>query len=72
MFRWVLRRRSTVIVVPNAGMKWKSMKQLLMLKLQWLSLKGHTMKGLCQFWVALIVTKKQWNMSKPKSPPEGR
>ena len=72
MFPSVLHRRSTVIAVPNAGMKWKSMKQLLTLKLQRLSLQEHTSKVLCQFWVAQIVVKKQWNMSSTKGPPEGR
>jgi len=49
MFRLALPRRNTVIVVHIVIVKWLSMKQLLMLRLQWLNLKVDGMKVLCLF-----------------------
>jgi len=61
-------RNSTVIVVPDVGLKWKLMKQLLMLRLASPSLRADGMKDSCRYWDARVVIEKLWSMSELKMP----
>ena len=70
--RSVRLRNSTVIVVPDVGLKWKLMKQLLMLRLASLSLRADGMKDSCRYWDARVVIEKLWSMSElKKARPKG-
>lgn len=65
-------RNSTVIVVPDVGLKWKLMKQLLMLRLASPSLRADGMKDSCRYWDARVVIEKLWSMSElKKARPKG-
>ena len=72
MCRSARLRNSTVIVVPDVSLKWKLMKQLLMLRLASPSLRADGMKDSCRYWDARVVIEKLWSMSElKKARPKG-
>lgn len=72
MCRSARLRNSTVIVVPDVSLKWKLMKQLLMLRLASPSLRADGMNPSCRYWDARVVIEKLWSMSElKKARPKG-
>ena len=66
MCRSARLRNSTDIVVPDVSLKWKLMKQLLMLRLASPSLRADGMNPSCRYWDARVVIEKLWSMSELK------